>query len=141
MVLDTTSLRPKVPIDMGSRKIVGLSNATDKNEAMNLGQSLRHQWLQASLSSDITTSFAATYTVPFDTVTLPGSLSTPVTNSISNSSGTLALSAGRYLVTLMLGAYYDGAVSQPVTMSFHGQATGSSPLLNVVTNRAHAFGV
>jgi hypothetical protein len=63
------------------------------------------------LSSDITTSFAATYTVPFDAVTLPGSLTTPVTNSASNSSGTITLSAGRYLVTLMLAAYYDNAVS------------------------------
>ena len=111
MVLDTTSLRPAVPIDMGSQKVVALADATDKNEAMTLGQSLRHQWIQASLSSDITTSFAATYTVPFDAVTLPGSLTTPVTNSASNSSGTITLSAGRYLVTLMLGAYYDNAVS------------------------------
>ena len=42
MLLDTTSLRPSVPIDMGgSLKIVGLADATDKQEAMPLGQSLR----------------------------------------------------------------------------------------------------
>ena len=74
-------------------------------------------------------------------MTLPGSLLNPVTNSVSNSSGTLSLEAGKYLVTLQLGAYYDNAVSQPVNMSFHGAATGTSPLLNIVTNRAHAFGV
>ncbi len=42
MVLDSTSLRPAVPIDMlGTNKIVGLSDGTDKFDAMNLGQSLR----------------------------------------------------------------------------------------------------
>jgi hypothetical protein len=42
MLLDDTSLRPAVPIDMGgSLKIVGLADATDRYEAMNLGQSLR----------------------------------------------------------------------------------------------------
>lgn len=141
MALDTTSLRPAVPIDMGSQKIVGLANATDKEEAMNLGQSLRHQWLQASLSSDLTSGFTSTYTVPFDNVTLPGTLTTPVTNSVSNSSGTLTLSNGRYLVTLMLGCTYNEAVSQPVNMALVGQATGVNQLLNIVTNRAHAFGV
>lgn len=60
------------------------------------------------------------YTVPFNDVTLPGTLTTAVTNSASNSSGTITLSAGKYLVNLMLGAYYDDATSVPVTMSFHG---------------------
>ena len=45
MFLDTTSLRPQVPIDMGSRKIIGLDDGADKFEAMNLGQSLRYQWI------------------------------------------------------------------------------------------------
>ena len=141
MVLDTTSLRPAVPIDMGSRKIVGLDDATYKNEAMNLGQSLRHQWLQASLSADITTSFASTYTVPFGSVTTPGSLATPVTSNLSNSSGVITLSPGKYMVNLMIGAYYDEAVSQPVSMAFVGAANGVNPLLDVVTMRAPAFGV
>jgi hypothetical protein len=43
MVLDTTSLRPNVPIDLNnSYKIIGLQDASDKLDAMNLGQSLRH---------------------------------------------------------------------------------------------------
>ena len=38
MILDTVSLRPTVPIDMdNSQKIVGLKDATDKLDAMNLG--------------------------------------------------------------------------------------------------------
>ena len=38
MRLDTTSLRPQVPIDMAdSNKIVGVSDATDSKDAMNLG--------------------------------------------------------------------------------------------------------
>ncbi len=43
MVLDSTSLRPVVPIDMNnSHKIIGVMDATDKRDVMNLGQSLRH---------------------------------------------------------------------------------------------------
>ena len=86
-------------------------DATDKLDAMNLGQSLRHQWIQASLSADITSGISGTYTVPFNTVTSPGALDTPVTNSVSNSSGTLTLAAGKYLVTLMLACQYDEATS------------------------------
>jgi hypothetical protein len=142
MLLDSTSLRPSVPIDMGgSLKIVGLADATDKQEAMTLGQSLRHQWIQASLSADITTSFASTYTVPFGSVLSPGALTTPVTSNLSNSSGTITLSPGKYMVNLMIGAYYESAVSQPVNMAFVGATSGVNPLLDVVTARAPAFGV
>ena len=38
MVLDSTSLRPAVPIDMSdSHKLIGVMNATDSKDAMNLG--------------------------------------------------------------------------------------------------------
>jgi len=91
MVLDTTSLRPAVPIDMGTLKIVGLADATDKNEAMNLGQSLRFQWIQASLSASLTSGFTSNYVVPFNTIASPYTLSTPVTSKLSNSSGVVTL--------------------------------------------------
>ena len=46
MTLDSDSLRPVVPIDMGgSNKIVGVNPATDKFDVMTLGQSLRFQWI------------------------------------------------------------------------------------------------
>ncbi len=45
------------------------------------------------------------------------------------------------MVNLMVGAYYDQAVSQPISMAFVGATNGVSPLLNVVTMRAPAFGV
>ena len=46
MTLDTVSLRPEVPINMNNQhKLVGLKDATDKLDAMNFGQSLRHQWM------------------------------------------------------------------------------------------------
>ncbi len=46
MRLDTTSLRPQVPIDMAdSNKIVGVSDATDSKDAMNLGQAMSNYWL------------------------------------------------------------------------------------------------
>ena len=42
MTVSTTSVRMEVPIDMlGNNKIIGLSDGTDKFDAMNLGQSLR----------------------------------------------------------------------------------------------------
>ena len=68
-------------------------------------------------------------------------MSTPVINSVANSNGIVALTAGRYLFTLQLGCTYDNATSQPVTMALHGSISGNSPLLNVVTTRANAFGV
>ena len=108
---------------------------------MTLGQSLRHQWIQASLSADITTTFASTYTVPFGSVMSPGALTTPVTSNLSNSSGTITLSPGKYMVNLMIGAYYDAATSQPVNMALVGSTNGVNPLLDVVTMRAPAFGV
>jgi len=38
MVLDSDSLRPSVPIDMNNaQKIVGVMDATDSKDAMNLG--------------------------------------------------------------------------------------------------------
>ena len=45
MVLDTTSLRPAVLIDMGSLKIIGVANANDSKDAMNLGQAMSNYWL------------------------------------------------------------------------------------------------
>jgi len=46
MVLDSDSLRPSVPIDMNNgSKIIGLADATDSKDAMNLGQDLRNYWL------------------------------------------------------------------------------------------------
>ncbi len=46
MTISTTNVRMEVPLDMlGSHKIVGLADATDSKDAMNLGQDMRNYWL------------------------------------------------------------------------------------------------
>jgi hypothetical protein len=37
MLLDTVSLRPQVPVDMGTRKVINLEYATASDDAMAFG--------------------------------------------------------------------------------------------------------
>lgn len=140
MLLDTTSLRPAVPIDLASTyKVVGLADATDRQDAMAFGQDLRHYWYQAALSAALTTGFSEGYAVPFNSTTIPGTLATAVANGISVASGAFTLAPGTYNVTMTLGAQYNTATSLPVSMKLQGSISGASPFLNLVTNRAGAL--
>jgi hypothetical protein len=63
--------------------------------------------------------------VPFTQLITPGVLSTPVDKNINNTSGTVTLKPGRYLINMMIGAYYNSAVNNPVNMVLKGNgATG-----------------
>ncbi len=42
---------------------------------------------------------------------------------------------------MMVGAYYSSATSVPIRMTLSGSSVGAVPLIDVVTNRAGAFGV
>ena len=102
---------------------------------------MRNYWLQVSLSAAITTGFTSTYTVPFNEISAPDALATPVTRGITNSSGVVSLDVGKYMVSLYVAASYDNATSVPVNCALVGSVSGVSPYFNVVTNRAPAFGV
>jgi hypothetical protein len=120
-------------------KVVGLANATDRQDAMAYGQDMRHYWYQACLSAALTTGFSEGYAVPFSTSIVPGTLATAVANGISVASGAFTLAVGTYNVSMTIGAQYNTATSLPVTMKLQGSINGAYPYLNVVTNRAGAL--
>lgn len=67
---------------------------------------MTNYWLQASLSANITSGFTSTYTVPFNEVTAPNSLSTPVARGIANTNGQVLLDVGKYMISLYVAANY-----------------------------------